>query len=468
MTTSRPEVGGFCFRCSAPDPRHDPGRDPVSVYTPWPMLAPVAGLAYARTNPLVRAIYAPGDLRRVVEVRAERKHNPRPLAAATEADVDAFRDWLIVSHEFAHLYYLEWTPAKELARTYLALSYEPIADLMTADRLSDQDVVDAWHRLQLWTQPLAQIEESVAFVEELVATAIAFNAMAMQTGRGGLWTGFDEVLMHTQREFVAAEEEQFGGFGEALMRFEPLLRLIYGNSEFAAFVVPLLQPVKVYQTDAWRPPFALDARAALDAILALTSGCESAADAVAQLQELEQETSAEWRLALGLQMSYARERAGTDGERPPPRAELAQMLWRIGRGDFVAGTIEEVTAEAARAIAAFRARIATDSRLGLANLVLLQPRRWRRRLVMNLGWWVADEDVVPEDVQEAHLGTVVLEGLREQLLTGQGIVCPKNPEGTSRCDCPLPWRKAMLRLARLAESGAFGPGEWSSLPCRRR
>lgn len=466
LTTVRPKAGGFCFRCSAPDPRLDP--TPLLVYTPWPMLAPANGLAYARTNPLVRTIYTPGDLRRVVAVRAERKRNPRPLAQATETDLEAFRDWLIMMHEFVHLYYLEWTPAKELARTYLALSYEPITTLMTTDRPSDRDVDEAWQELQLWTRSLAQIEESVAFVEELVATAMALNAMAMQTQPGGLWVGFGEVLARTKREFVAAEEEYFAGFGASLACLEPLTQLLYGNAEFAAFLVPLLQPVTSHHPAASGPPVALDARPVLDTILALTSGCESAASAVDRLRELERETAEEWRMAIGLQISYAREHAGIDGDQPPPRTELAQMLWRIGRGNLAAGTIDEAVAEAAQSVGAFRARIAAAGHLGLANLVLLQPRRHRRRLVMNLDWWVDGEDAIPKDVQEAHLGTVVLEGLREQLLTGQGIVCPKNPGGTSRCACPLAWRKAMLRLAGQAQSGAFGPGEWSPLPCRRR
>ena len=475
MTTpARGKLGGFCFRCSAPDPRHDAGREPASVYTPWPMLAPANGLAYARTNPLIRTVYAPADLGRVVAILEERKDSPRPVSDATEDDLDALRGSLIWIHEFGHLYFLEWTSAKELARTYLALSYDPIIDLLMTDRLSDQKVGEAWRSLQSSTQHLAQIEESIAFVEELVATAIAFTAMERQNQPGGMWVGFDEEVARIKLEFVAAEEEFFDGFGRALAQVEPLIRLTHGNPQLLAFLVPLLQPAQVYGMDASTPPRAIDARAHLDTILERTIGCENAAMAMAALQELEPEALIQWKLALGLQIASARDVTGGDSDRPLFRKELAQWLWRVGRGDYMEGLVDDTPAEAAdRAAAAFRAYVATgDGRLGLSNLVLLQPRTRRNRRVMNIGWWVEDDAIPqerqPEDLEGEHFGLVVLEGLREQLLTGHGIVCPKNPEGISRCDCPLSWRKALLRLARLGQSGAFGPGEWSPLPCRRR
>lgn len=461
-------AGGFCFRCSARDPHHDASRTLSPLPNPWPLLAPLDGLAYTRAHPLIRAMYSPRDLRWLLAFRAERARSPRVAAAATEEELVAFRDWLILTHEYGHLYYLQWTPAKELARIYLAMSYDIIVELMTADRLSDRQVVAAWQILLRWTHELAQIEENIAVVEELVATAIAFTTMEMQTQPGGLWAGFDEVLARIKAEFVHAEEEVFpaSGFGALLERFAPLYRLMYGNTEFIAFIMPLLQPI-TFMADAEQGfPHALDARAHLETVLTRVAGCETAVAAAERLRDLEQVAVNNWRGALWLQISFGWDEAGPAEGNFGPRAALVRQLWHLSRGAFPVGD-GDVAAAATQSLDVSRAEIETGAEhLRSGNLVFLQPETYRRRPVIDVAWW-SEAMAGPDEVRKDQRDLVVLEGLREQLLSGQGIMCPRNPARASRCRCSLSWRKALLRLARLAQAGAFGPGEWSALPCRR-
>ena len=70
----------------------------------------------------------------------------------------------------------------------------------------------------IWTQHLAQIEESVGFVEELVATAIAFTAMERQNQPGGIWVGLMKYW-NVSSGVVSAEEEFYDGFGRALAQW---------------------------------------------------------------------------------------------------------------------------------------------------------------------------------------------------------------------------------------------------------
>lgn len=461
-------AGGFCFRCSARDPHHDAGRTPSSLSNPWPLLAPADGLAYTRAHPLIRAMYSPRDLRGVIAFRAERARSPRVAAAATEEELVAFRDWLILTHEFGHLYYLQWTPAKELARTYLAMSYDVIVELMTADRLSDRQVVAAWQTLLRWTHGLAQIEDNIAVVEELVATTIALTTMEMHTQPGGLWAGFGDVLSRIKAEFVRAEEEVFpeSGFGALLERFTPLYRLMYGNTEFIAFMMPLLQPITIMADATQSLPHALDARAHLETVLTRVDGCETAIAAAEGLRELEQDALNSWWSALWLQISFGWDETSPAEGNFGPRAALVRRLWQLSRGAFPVGD-GDVAAAATQSIEVSRAEILTGGEhLRSGNLVFLQPGASRRRRVIGVEWW-SEAMAGPEDVRKDQRELVVLEGLREQLLSGQGIMCPRNPDRASRCRCSLSWRKALLRLARLAQAGAFGLGEWSALPCRR-
>ena len=151
-------------------------------------------------------------------------------------------------------------------------------------------------------------------------------------------------------------------------------------------------------------------------------------------------------------------------------AEPQTWLWHsarifehdLTRGDIIARYVQASWQEMNPAV------------LTLARpLWLLTPQKmdgyWRivpARMDMGAG---NDEDVMAERMDEGHsIGVLQLEGIREQLYLGCGVICPVFVLSKEhRCGCdPLfsEIKREMERLAKRASQGLFGHGEWLQLP----
>ena len=80
-----------------------------------------------------------------------------------------------------------------------------------------------------------------------------------------------------------------------------------------------------------------------------------------------------------------------------------------------------------------------------------------------------DNADVSDTLLKDLLNVVFFEGLRQQLRRRKGIVCPLSCMFHAlACRCDEKKYKAIKRLSKLAaKDEAFGPGEWSLLPCKR-
>jgi hypothetical protein len=446
------ELAGFCFRCSAKDPRFDPDSH-IPIHNPWPMLAPSHALDYMRSQPLVRVFYSPVPFTTLSSIRAKRlKSRTSRITAADRAD---FLDWFNWLHEYTHLWQLEWTPAKEVAKTYLATSYALIHMLMYDDKPSDWLAERVWDSFRRCTLQVARIVQNIGFVEELFATAIALRDMEEQMQPGGMWAGFEEELETLKAQSIEQEEAIFPRFREQYERIKPLVQLMR-DPVIRAGITPLLQPVK-YPDNA--EPFAVDTRENLNRILQLTDAGDHVEVNATRLRPLAQEVASEWRLALGLQIEYARTPLVEEGGRRIVHGQFAKSLWNISRGQFD-DTIEEVPSSFK-----FLDALQQGNWLG-SNLIMLTQEVYRRRGIIGANWFPVIDTPLPEEVQAEHFEVLFFEGLRQQILIRKGFVCPFS-KGRVHCRCKSTIRKGLMRLAAFAEDGVFGPGEWSPLPCKR-
>jgi hypothetical protein len=115
-----------------------------------------------------------------------------------------------------------------------------------------------------------------------------------------------------------------------------------------------------------------------------------------------------------------------------------------------------------------RERITTGQPVGPAVWAGLERATDKGQAI--IGWnmqAVAKADLT-DALTEDFLPVIWLEGIRQQLRKKKGIVCPLSCSfNVLRCRCTARWYKAVNRLSKLAKDGAFGPGEWSLLPCKR-
>lgn len=461
------ELAGFCFRCSAKDPRFDPSRRKLT-HNPWPLLASSNAPDYMRSQPLIRAFYSPIEPEKVFTIKQRRARASSDKKSRTVGDIHDFIDWFNYVHEYGHLWFLDWTPAKELAKIYLALSYDLLFRLMFDKKLSNRRARGLGHEFDTCSKKLREIAQNIGFVEELVATTVTTLAMERETLSDGMWAGFHEELEVIRDSSLEQEEDAFPGFQQSYKRVIPLVNLMRGDPDFAAFLIPLLQPVKISETDS--EPYAVNARDRLDTILDLLAGVESREVAKGLLQDLSQETASPWQEVLGLQLNAVGEYSiDRDYRRISYYRGFTKALWKITRGALDDDPSDEWIAEAPRR---FQNHLSTRQLpLGAGTFVILQPRVRARRHFVGLYWLDVGEDSpgtpAPEDLRRSHLGVVYCEGLRQQALRRTGFVCPYNVDGTSRCQCTRENQEALGRLSDLASDGLFGSGIWSRPPCRR-
>jgi hypothetical protein len=460
------ELEEFCFRCSAKDPRYDaPAREPL--HNPWPLLARSDQLEYTRSQPLVRMWYSPISFDAVFDTNERQKLTPATAAQSIAESRDDFITWFNALHEGGHLWCLDWTPAKELAKTYQAHIYTVIKHLLFDQRLRASRIERLWKRFDVYSGKLNEIAKNIGFVEELVATANAIAAMEVHTQSGRVWGGFQDELETCRVAALRQEAEVFSDFQATHDRFAPLMRLMYRDLALRSYVMPLLQPVRVPEAPGL--PYAMNSRENLQMVLSLIEGIDSAEEVIQRLQPLNEESVAGWKVVLGLQIAGMQE----PHEEDDPDDTIVQMLWRISRSDLVAGAVESVAEQATLMVEQVRNRIAAPQtgRLGPDFFAGLWPGtdKGQAFIGMKLRWFNTADRSAADTLIEEFLNVVFFEGLRQQLRKRKGIICPLSGfDHVLHCRCPERTYKAIKRLSKLAaKDEAFGPGEWALLPCKR-
>ena len=431
------------------------GRPPAA----WPLLAPPSGPDHVRTQPLVRIWYWPTDVDLFTdELRAsgalESSEQRRP-ARATDL-VNAF----VFLHEIGHLWYLDWTPAKELARTYLAYSYDQLTALMfrVEQRVDD---VQSFAALGNFSARLGAVYREVGLVEELVATAGADLAIRDQMAEGGRWAGFESALDALVARVLDAEEASLPGFAALYPVALRLVRHLRSSTKIVAAAVPLLQRVA---TDD--PVHALNAVPDLVAVEAALTEEKDVENRTARLEQLNAARDQDWWVALGLQLAAIGEPEVQDDGARSFVGPYARMVWRISRGELAPNDSGDPAGRAADWARYFRVRLTEGRQVGPGASVLLEPVQLDRgRTMINARWWRLPGDEPPAGLRADHLGIARLEALRQQILARTGFVCPEY-RGDGKCRCNPPFQRAVWHLHELAREGLFGPGSWERPGCR--
>lgn len=437
------------------------------------MLAMCGQLEYMWSQPLIRACYTPVNLLDVFAVKQKRQQKSSTKSRLTEQDREDFRIWFSLLHETTHLWFLDWTPAKELAKVYLARCYDLILRLVFDEKPSWLSAESYWKSIELLEERLKQIEQNIVFVEELIAAVVSLGAMKTQVQPGGMWTGFHDELELLKAEALAVGDRFFPGFEEDFENITPLLRWMSNNPSVASHVVPLLQPIDVNVGD--KLPRALDARSNLYSLVQLVDGVESAEEALLRLQPLIKESIQAWKIVLGIQIEMSQEAPIKEGGRWTTYGRIAQALLRVSRAALEDGSVDSTGESSAQMIKRVQSTISAGSPVGASTLAVLRRYTHKDRSFIGFRWLDGSEPTlagaVQEEIKGDQLVILMLEGLREQLLAKRGIVCPcsvlSKQLNRGGCQCRPVLRRGLVRLSEWAQDGLFGPGEWSPLPCKR-
>lgn len=464
------ELEEFCFRCSAKNPCYDaPVREPL--HNPWPLLARSDQPEYMRSQPVVRMVYSPIPLPAVFDTNERYKHmpaNPAQLSTVARAD---FVTWFNALHEGGHLFSLDWTPIKELAKLCQAGIYTAIQQLLFQPRLRTSRIELLWMRFNGYSRKFGEIAKNIGFVEELVATANAITALEEHIQSGRAWAGFQDELEACKEAALQQEEEVFSDFQATYARFAPLMRLMYRNPALRSYVMPLLQPVRLYKESGLDHVDGIkNSQENLQTILSLIEGIDSANEVRQRLQPLYQEMLSGWHIVLVPYVIGMGDMQGTP-EEGDLKEWIVQLLWRITRGDIVGGPVESVEGvveQVTLMIEQIRQRINTGRPVGSAVLAGLSPATDKGQTLIGMNLQKFGTVDITDTLSEDILNVIFFEGLRQQLRRRKGIVCPLSCcFHVFDCRCGERRYKAVKRLSKLAKDGAFGPGEWSLLPCKR-
>src|SRR5260370_11553870 len=128
MTNQEEGLGGFCFNCAVSNPNYELIQ-PESLYNPFPILIRNEALDHTRTQPLICTMYSATPMA-LIEKIVQRRQRRTTRSKPNSEDIADFYDWFIHLHEYVHLAYLYWTPAKEAAKLFLSLSYYNLDQLL--------------------------------------------------------------------------------------------------------------------------------------------------------------------------------------------------------------------------------------------------------------------------------------------------------------------------------------------------
>lgn len=375
--------GGFCFPCGVAA-----GQDSTSntvEYNPFPFLRLGEG-QYLRSHPLVRACYSPMTLDELPAILARRRSAP-PSASASKQDRADFRQWFIFMHELAHLWYLDWTPAKELAKLYLSYAYDCldvyISSLLRISWSARKVRAQAARMLDLWNAQLSTIEQTIGRTEELIATAVPALVLEKHTEEGGLWGGLADDLDALVKDCLAAQENAFPGFREDFEKILPLVRLMMGDAGLRVYIAPLLQPVRM--NDPPSNPHAVDATNQLETLATLIRAGEAKRELEPQLRDLRDDMLGEWFVLLGLLIESLREPAMSDIDRRFGYRGMGRLLWQITRGELQPASPEMLVEQAGETLKNMQLTAIESGRLGPESLLVASPESGKhaRTLVLH-------------------------------------------------------------------------------------
>jgi hypothetical protein len=492
--------GGFCFHCPIQTshvntPALSRAQKPSpQLQNPWPLLIQSDNpegddLKYAHTQPLTRTLYSPYSAPPFTDIKSiQVSHLTTNRTDPNTMDIIDFNKWFIYLHEFIHLMYLDWTPAKEVARLLLSLCYNCIALLqinLPAAYYLDEEI---WETFQGWTRKLEQIERNIGFVEELFATALAIKAMEAQIPSDEIYAEYQQKLKMLKEEALIGEEKNFPtnnkqnlpGFRVVYKRINFLSQIMLGNHEFASLIIPLLQPV--IKVEEWEDQFpkTLDARENLNNILdAIENAARRRPDynstystncwGNSALKKRKQENDEAWSLALTLQRLWASETIEEKG-----KVDIENL-----RGAFIKYLLDiskhsrrntpgyphqfrDLTSKG-EIKRTFQKSYARGFPIRSGSVIILQRDFYKNQAFIAIhSYWIGD----PPSQNElgSHRRLLFFEGIRQQLVARKGFLCPFN-QGKPECQCDKKTKQGLQRLAHLASDGLFGPGDWSFPPC---
>jgi hypothetical protein len=479
--TDNPQIPkDFCFSCPSLNLNinQKPGIIKRKLLNPWPMLAANPSLCIPRVDPLTRMVYvytySPRPFASIKAVQMKMvKRLEANNAQSTEMNGSDLNTWIIWLHEYTHLFVLDWTPAKEVARLFLALSYAAIGALscMAPSPSSLEEAKKIWELFLVHSDCLSQLSAMVSFVEELFATAFTFDGLEEQARPGGMWAGLHDELSNLKEQCVSDQEEKLPGFRAMYKNeeFQLFIRMIKDNLTFGAYVIPMPQPVE-YENGKLCPK---DSYTCLNTVLTLINGAENAQVAMQRLQPLEQQVNQGWQAALGMQLDWARMPLQAPGW-------YIRQLWKISRCKIDeevvmdAGFNKQQLVPLIEEYCIKRRLMFQDPWAGPGDSIFLHPSSSIKGDFIT-GVIVPDQHhaEVPVDVQAAFRIVSSMEALREQLRTQEGIFCPEVAYQTSAnpqvCYCTREGRSRLEGLYRLAKElfvhEEFS-GSWSELFCK--
>jgi hypothetical protein len=230
--------------------------------------------------------------------------------------------------------------------------------------------------------------------------------------------------------------------------------------------MPLLQPVRFYEEAGETYIDVINnSQENLQTILSLIEGIDNPKEVIQRLQPMHQELISGWHNVLASYVVGMQD----NPEKPDLEMWIARMLWRINQCDPIPEAGEDIEEQTGQMLEQMRKRIARPrGNIGPMYFVGLWPATDKVQALIRWSTVQLGPDPITDALFEDFACILRFEGVRQQLRRRRGIICPLSTIGhTLRCCCPARWYKAMKRLSKLAKDGAFGPGEWSSLPCKR-
>jgi hypothetical protein len=408
------------------------------LHDPWPQLADPQDFRYAWTQPLIRGFYVP-------TIRAE-----EPVVDLTSGSLASMplSRRVAVYHEFMHLY-LDFTPAKELARLCLGEAYRSLFELLWLPGSDwDEPMEASWSALKTMNMFLGEIAERIFLAEELIATAFGFDTAQSKADERSDGAAEREELRRLEETWVGRQGSEFA-------------QLYYGDSGDGGFkkVARLLrreEPSAKTATIARLGIFSQAIRQFEDEFEALDSGerCREVVDAVRAMERAEElhdwiqarivDETADWRAWHAILETSAEELEEN---------QAVRYLWAIARGE-----------------APFKPPDRAQFALIVQNRYLNSPgvvARWPNALIFP--WFVDDCWYIVPALFEGYgdsYDLLIWEAFRQQLDARRGIRCPNVSVvgGQARCTCKLAYKPGVQRLARWATERRFGYGRWSDLP----
>lgn len=447
----------FCFQCTGEQPGYR-RIEPSTFYNPLPDILADGALGYMRVQPLARIVYSPvprSTFQPLGWEGVDKKFGPGYVAY--------MRDWFNSAHEAGHLLFLDQTPAKDLARRYLAESYAALQRLMFSSGLSDRELDLIQSDFVAYSNQLDNVHRCLNYTEELFSTSLAVAAMRHEITPGHMWSAYVAEAEELEIKTVAAEKKRLLGFSQYYERMVRLAQLIRQDNRgvLGSWVSVMIQPI---------PPAELNSLIAghayqLDHLNWLLDAVESSEDIEEIRQVLAQRSpdiAASWIRELTAHIEILRADAECAGESVGWTQLMLENLWEVSRG--LPQLSDSAAVEADRAAHNSFSRIIDGKRT---------DRSWRECCTIvsphyegaytGIRWQMTGPN---ERAKARALGSVLLmEALREQALSMRGFRCPLRRDVSNRCECSKSFRDGLTRLVDVARDGVFGPGEWSTPMC---